>query len=249
MRERAPKRGRAGRSGISCPSDAGADCSRLDRSPLAGTEGAWRAPRLGAGAAGVAASGPGTHPFPVQQQVGPEDGGVADGHLLVPVGDLEDAAVHGALVDAGRVQAAVLCKTGGRGALNPRTQTPARSVSVRPEGSNAQTPFSFLRVALVRPRNRSVKEAERWPLTSHNGRAVPGGEGRECGNCASRPRSRLPESRRWSQDTSTQLASWASLGTGTAEPPGSPRARFPGADGRESTCRTWSLGVSRKRAA
>lgn len=140
----------------------------------------------------MAAGRPTTHPFPVQQQVGPEDGSVADGHLLVPVGDLEDAAVHGALVDAGRVQAAALCKTGGRRAVNSRTQTPACSVSVRPEESNARAPFSFLRVALVRPRNRSVNEGERWPLTSHNGRAVPGEEERECENCASLPMSRLP---------------------------------------------------------
>lgn len=63
----------------------------------------------------MAAGGSTTHPFTVQQQVSPEDGGVAYGHLLVPVQDLEDAAVHGALVDAGRVQAAGLCKAGGEG--------------------------------------------------------------------------------------------------------------------------------------
>ena len=59
--------------------------------------------------------GPTTHPFAVQEQVSAEDGDVAHGHLLVPVQDLEGPAVHSALVGAGRVQAAAVCKTRIRG--------------------------------------------------------------------------------------------------------------------------------------
>lgn len=56
-----------------------------------------------------------TYPLAVQKQMHSEDGGIAYGHLFVPVQDLEDPAVHGALVDAGRVQAAAVCKTGAGG--------------------------------------------------------------------------------------------------------------------------------------
>lgn len=59
--------------------------------------------------------GPTTYPLAVQEQMHSEDGGIAYGHLFVPVQDLEDPAVHGALVDAGRVQAAAVCKTGAGG--------------------------------------------------------------------------------------------------------------------------------------
>lgn len=91
----------------------------------------------------MAAGGSKTHPFTVQQQMSPEDGGVTYGHLLVPVQDLEDAAVHGALVDAGRVQAAGLCKTGGRGAVSPRALRP-QPPWCRPAREQGPTPFPFL---------------------------------------------------------------------------------------------------------
>ena len=42
-----------------------------------------------------------TYPFTIEEQMSPEDHGIIDGHLFVPVQDLEDPAVHGALVDAG----------------------------------------------------------------------------------------------------------------------------------------------------
>lgn len=79
------------------------------RTPACQAKGTRRKQRL------VAAGRPATHPFTVQEQVCSEDGGIAYGHLFVPVQDLEDPAVHGALVDAGRVRAAAVCKTRASG--------------------------------------------------------------------------------------------------------------------------------------
>ena len=60
----------------------------------------------GGGAAGLGE----THPLPVQQQVDLEGHAVVDGHLLVAVEDLDDAAEHGSVVDPRRAEGAVPCR-------------------------------------------------------------------------------------------------------------------------------------------